>query len=53
MQIPQASLEGYSRNRLLTLAIRLIKKGEPLPVDLTARLLGHGVDVAALERNAA
>lgn len=34
----------------IQLAIRLLTAGLPLPVDLTARLLEAGIDVAALER---
>lgn len=30
-------------------AIRLLKAGYPLPVDMTARLLEAGIDVAQLE----
>ena len=34
---------------MLNYAISLIRAGEPLPVDLTARLIEAGYDVAALE----
>lgn len=36
-------------NRRLLVAIHLLKRGSPLPVDLTAQLLSDGIDVAALE----
>lgn len=40
-------------NRTRTLVRRaqnLLRRGDPLPVDLTARLLEAGIDVTALER---
>lgn len=33
-----------------TLAITLILRGDPLPVDLIARLLDEGYDVSEMER---
>lgn len=33
-----------------TIAILLLKRGDPLPVDLTTKLLAAGIDVSALER---
>ena len=34
---------------LMDLAQDLIRKGEPIPVDLSARLLEQGYDLSALE----
>lgn len=52
MQVHETSLEGRTLEQLLRIADILLKKGELLPVDLTARLLGYGVDVDAMERKA-
>lgn len=38
------------KTRLLTFATIVLRKGQPLPVDLQTDLLALGVDVAALER---
>lgn len=35
----------------LQLAIALLQRGVPLPLDLWASLLGAGIDVERLERN--
>lgn len=32
------------------LAVFLLKRGQPLPVDLIEKLLAQGIDVSALER---
>jgi hypothetical protein len=40
---------GVPNVNLIEHAILLLEEGEPLPVDLTARLLEAGIDVAALE----
>lgn len=34
---------------MIATAIILLKRGEPLPLDLIVRLLAAGIDVAALE----
>jgi hypothetical protein len=38
------------RTRLINTWAVLTKRGSPIPVNLTARLLAHGVDVSVLER---
>lgn len=35
---------------MIKLAIRLLKAGEPLPLDLVYRLVERGIDVSELER---
>lgn len=38
--------------RLLRIADRYARRGDPIPLDLAARLMAAGIDVNALERNA-
>ena len=38
--------------RLIAVAERIAKRGEPIPLDLAARLMAAGIDVNALERKA-
>jgi hypothetical protein len=43
------SFDDENVGRLVSLAIELIKKENPVPTDLTARLLEAGIDVSAIE----
>lgn len=38
--------------RLLRIADRLAQRGEPIPLDLAAKLMAAGIDVNTLERKA-
>lgn len=40
-------------DRLLRIADRYVQRGNPIPLDLAARLMAAGIDVDAIERKAA
>jgi hypothetical protein len=48
-RVRRSHLDYGTTQRKVQLAKALLKRNLPLPVDLTTRLLGDGVDVAALE----
>lgn len=44
------TLANKEWNTMIETAITILKRGEPLPVDLIASLLEEGIDVSELER---